>query len=503
MLVDQPAIVLVKIVPSFDYWESRWNDVELDPSVFGHRLRHFRQQRGLTLDQLGAKIGRPAPYLSLLENGKREARLSAITSLAKALDIAPADLMAPEAPNRRAELEIRLDRAQQHPRYAQLGLPLLRPSAKVSDEVMVHILSLFDQLVADDHQPAEDDAGLRVANAQLAEWLQTRNGYLERIEQAARQVVSSVDYTGSGPLTSQEISDIAGEFRLTIRAVDDIPARIRSIVDEDRRTLYVAQRNELRTRQARKAVLQTIGSIALEHNQPQNALQLLTQRLETAYFAAAVLMPEIAVLPMLREAMKERDLAVGDLKERFYVSYEMAGQRFSNLALQHLEIPTHFLRTDLDGTLWKALVLDGLPLPGDVHGGVEGQVLCRRFGARSAFKSEDRFDGHYQFTDTPAGSYWCATHVAIDHDGHAFTSGVRYEHARLFRGRRTDRQVVSNCPTGSCCRRSQLDGVRVFGRMQERLVEILASPFFDPEEVAQVVEAQRRKESPSQIADVH
>ncbi len=476
--------------------------MELDPTVFGHRLRHFRTLKGLTLDQLGAKIGRPAPYLSLLENGKREARLSAIAGLAKALEISPADLMAPEAPNRRAELEIRVDRAQQHPRYTQIGLPILKPSARVSDEVLTHILALFDELVTTDAQTARDDQGLRLANAQLAEWLRGRNGHLAHVEQAARQIVEAVEYNGSGPLTSREIADAAEVFGFQIKAIDDIPASVRSIVDEERKILYVAQRNELRTRQARKAVLQTLGSLALAHEEPQTALEILTQRLETSYFAAAVLMPEPAAVTMLRGSMKERDIAVGDLKERFYVSYEMAAQRFTNLALHHLEIPSHFLRTDLDGVVWKALVLDDLSLPADVHGGSEGQVLCSRFGARAAFRSEDRFDIHHQFTDTPSGSYWCATHVAVDQDGHSFTSGVKYEHARLFRGRRTDRQVSSQCPDGPCCRRRQLDGVRVHGRTQKKLIDVLASPFSDPEEVAQVVESQRQKESSSQNGDV-
>ena len=51
----------------------------LDTLVFGHRLRHFRKQRGLTLAQLGAQIGRPASYLSMLETARREPRLSVIT----------------------------------------------------------------------------------------------------------------------------------------------------------------------------------------------------------------------------------------------------------------------------------------------------------------------------------------------------------------------------------------------------------------------------------------
>ncbi len=468
--------------------------MELDPVVFGHRLRHYRQQRGLTLDQLGERIGRPAPFLSLLENGKREAKLTVIAALARALEIEPAELMAAEAPNRRAELEIRMDRAQQHPAYAGLGLPHLRPGARVPDEFLVHVVRLFDELVETRSQPLEDEAGLRKANAQLAEWLKVRHGYLDRVEGVARELLDAVGYGGSGPLTSRNLTDIAARFGYVVKAVDDMPHHVRSIVDRSSHVIFVAQRNELRTRQARKAILQTIGSLALDHGIPTDALDVLTQRLESAYFAAAILVPESAAIPALRSARNERDLAVGDLKEQFYVSYEMAAQRFTNLTARHFGIESHFLRTAPDGIVWKATVLDGLPLRADAHGGVEGQRLCRKFGARAALRSPDRFDFHYQFTDTPAGSYWCATQVALDNEGHTFTTGVRYEDARMFRGRRTARQVESTCPSPGCCRTEAPDDVTVHRRLQDSLIATLAPHAGDPEEVSDLVTAARASE---------
>ena len=59
----------------------------LDPLVFGQRLRHLRRARGLTLEALGALVGRPAPFLSQVETGKREPRLTLIDNLAEALGV--------------------------------------------------------------------------------------------------------------------------------------------------------------------------------------------------------------------------------------------------------------------------------------------------------------------------------------------------------------------------------------------------------------------------------
>ena len=78
----------------------------IDPLVFGHRVRHCRRQAGLTLDELGERVGKPAPYLSMLENGKREPRLGLINALAEALDVSAAELLQTDPPNRRSRLEI-------------------------------------------------------------------------------------------------------------------------------------------------------------------------------------------------------------------------------------------------------------------------------------------------------------------------------------------------------------------------------------------------------------
>ena len=44
----------------------------IDVGMFGQRLRHIRRARGLTLAELGERVGRAPSALSLLENGRRE-----------------------------------------------------------------------------------------------------------------------------------------------------------------------------------------------------------------------------------------------------------------------------------------------------------------------------------------------------------------------------------------------------------------------------------------------
>ena len=68
-----------------------------DPLILGRRIRHYRRARDLTLDQLGVLVGKPAPYLSLLENGKKEPRLGLINDLAVALEVGAGDLAQDDA----------------------------------------------------------------------------------------------------------------------------------------------------------------------------------------------------------------------------------------------------------------------------------------------------------------------------------------------------------------------------------------------------------------------
>src|SRR5947209_4891011 len=83
---------------------------------------------------LGVKLGKPAPFLSLVENGRREVRLTFVNDLARALDVTPSELLTGEAPSRRAELEVAFQRAQEEPLYRRLRLPWVKPSSRVPDD---------------------------------------------------------------------------------------------------------------------------------------------------------------------------------------------------------------------------------------------------------------------------------------------------------------------------------------------------------------------------------
>jgi transcriptional regulator with XRE-family HTH domain/predicted transcriptional regulator len=441
-----------------------------DPLIFGQRLRYLRKRSGLTLDALGEAVGRSASYLSQLENGHREPRLSTVNQLATALKCRPADLLSAAAPNRRAELEIALAHIQEDVRYQELGLPHLKASARMDPVALEHIVALFDQVrqLSNDHgrsaphqATVASTSGARSANAAMREEMRRRDNYFEEIEQAATSALDAAGYSGPGAVSERHLTDIAAYFGFNIARVQDLPRSTRSVTDTENRVVYVPQRNTTGgTRSSRSVIAQTLGHFALGHTRPADFEGYVRQRVEANYFAGALLAPERSVVRALADAKREEDISVEDLSELFYISYEMAAHRLTNLITRHFGIPVHFQRSDPEGVLWKAYENDGVLLPADTDGTIEGQRLCRWWSSRQAFESEDSYSLHHQRTETLAGTFWCVTHIDLDRDrerGDAITVGTIDPMAHWFRGSDTTHHAVSSCPDPACCQQPSRD----------------------------------------------
>ncbi len=224
------------------------------------------------------------------------------------------------------------------------------------------------------------------------------------------------------------------------------------MTDLERRRVYIHQRNVLPTRASRSVVLQTLGHFALGHTDPISFGQFLRQQVEANYFAGAVLAPERPSVDLLSRARAKGDISVEDLKQVFYISYEMAAHRLTNLVTHHFDLPVHFVRADQEGVIWKAYENDGVPFPTDADGVIEGQRVCREWGTRRAFRSDEKFADHAQYTSTATGEYWCGTQIEVGRH-EAVTLGARAADARWFRGHETPNRASSKCPDPDCCRR--------------------------------------------------
>ncbi|WP_026313852.1 helix-turn-helix domain-containing protein [Actinomadura flavalba] len=425
---------------------------DVDLVTFGQRLRHLRRSRGMTLADLGERVGRAPSQLSLLENGRREPKLSLLQALATALEAPVEELLRRQPPSRRAQLEIALEEAQRDPLYRTLGLSHLKVGKRMPNEVIEHILALYGELRRSRTKPTASPEEARKANAELRRQMHERGNHFADIENVAAQTLDAVGYRG-GAVSQGTLMTLVSHFGFGLQYVRDLPRSVRSVTDLRNRRIYL-EREQLGMHTPRTILLQTLGHIALDHDQPADFADFLRQRVEANYFGAAILMPERAVVPFLQEAKANRELSVEDLADVFSVSYEMAAHRFTNMATHHLGLQLHFTKNDENGTIYKAYANDGLSFPQDSDGAIEGQRMCRSWAGRHVFNAEDRFSVYYQYTDTPTGTYWCLSHIDPSHErDFAITLGVRYEDSRWFRGRDSTNREKSACPDGDCCQR--------------------------------------------------
>ena len=357
--------------------------------TFGQRLRHLRRARGLTLTELGERVGRAPSALSLLENGRREPKLSLIEQLAKALSVPVSDLLSRQPPSRRAQLEIALADAQQDPSYRRLGLPQLKVGTRVPTDVLEHLVAVATELRAQQSKPTASPEEARAANAALRDAMRERDNYFEVIEREAAAALSAGGYSG-GALSQGMLVSVVSRHGFAVRYVQDLPRSVRSLTDLRNQRIYVKQES-VGTHSPRAVVLQALGHFLLGHKVPRDFADFLRQRVEANYFAAAVLMPETAVVPVLQRAKQDRDLAIEDLVDLFSVSYEMAAHRFTNLATHHLGLPCHFVKNDASGVIYKAYENDGVVFPADPSGAIEGQRMCREWAGRQVFAAGDRY----------------------------------------------------------------------------------------------------------------
>lgn len=428
-----------------------------DLVTLGQRIRHFRTSADLTLGELGDAIGVSASQLSLMENGKREPRLTVLSAIAERLGIPVQTLLDDAPPSARAALEIELERAQSGALYAELGLPAVRPGKTMSDEILTALVGLHRELDRRSREAIATPEEARRANTELRALMRERDNHLPDIEELAERVMRDVGYE-RGAVTHRMVARIADSLGFELVHVHDLPHSARSVTDLENGRIYLPPASIPGGHGLRSMALQAVAHRLLEHHAPRDYAEFLQQRLEINYFAAACLMPRAQSVRFLTTAKNERDIAIEDFRDAFGVTHEAAALRFTNLATAHLDMRVHFLRVGDDGAVSKAYENDGLRLPTDVTGGVEGQIVCRYWSARTAFARTNRTTEFYQYTDTPEGTFFESTQTGTSAtDEFSITIGVPFDESKWFRGREATRREQSRCPDANCCRKPPRD----------------------------------------------
>ena len=427
------------------------SQAHIDPVILGHRLRHFRTAADTTLDALATQLGATASHLSMIENGKREPKITLLTQAAQLLGVELADLLQPEAPSTRAALEISVEKAQRTPHWQAMGLPTIRVSSAISTPVLEALDGLTRELRRQHAEQAATPEEARRANVSMRKEQRERNNYYAELEKEAHELLTAVGHD-DGPLSYHAIADIADHLNFELRFVSSLPHSTRSVTDLKNRVVFLADARSP-DHDPRSVALQALVSYVLGHGEPGDYKDFLRQRVSTNYVTAALMMPEKSSVKQLKQRKNDRDIAIEDIRDAYSVSYESAAHRFTNVATHHLDIECHFQKVHESGVLHKAYENDGVNFPVDSIGAIEGQAACRYWTCREVFGTSDRFRPFNQYTDTIVGTYWCTAVVEPSQSAlFSLSVGIPFEQARWFRGADTAERSQSNCPDPTCCR---------------------------------------------------
>ncbi len=412
-----------------------------DPTTLGQRIRHFRTTAGPARSTSSAsRSGWPAASSrsSRTASASRGSRSS--RRWRRRLGVQLADLLddAPPTAARRAR-----DRARARPARAPLrvlGLPAVRAEAAGStDETLESIVGLHRELqrrareavatpgagAARQHRAAPPDADRSTTRCPSS----TRSPRSWCVDVGHERAPSPTARCRSW---RQRIGFELVHVRRS-PALGALGDRLR-----ERPHLPAAGVDPRWPRPARAWRCRRWPTVSSATRCPETYDEFLRQRLEINYFASAVLMPKTAAVNFLRQAKADRNIAVEDFRDAFGVTARAAALRFTNLATEHLDITLHFLRVDDDGAVAKAYENDGLRLPVDATGSTEGQFVCRKWSARTAFGRQQPHD-----RVLPVHRHSRGHLLRLDPDRHHRERGVLHH----------DRRAVRASPSGSAAGR--------------------------------------------------
>ena len=333
-----------------------------------------RRARASRSTSSASSSGVAGSQLSLIENGKREPKLSLLQAIATATGVDVTDLLSSEPPNRRAALEIELERAQASSVFRQLGIPAVRVTKGMPGR---------DDRV--DPRPAPRAAAPRArgdrdprrgaAGEHRAAAADARRRQLPRRDRAARREAAQGGRARvrRAHAPHREHHGRAARLRADLR---ERPAALRAFGHRPGERPHLPATG-VHPRRPRPAVDGAAGdgppaarAISVRPTTPTSCSS--GSRSTTSPRAASC--PRRPRSPSSVRRSSDRNLAVEDFRDAFGVTHEAAAMRMTNLLTQHLGIRLHFLRADGSGAISRVYENDDLPLPHDVTGAVEGQI---------------------------------------------------------------------------------------------------------------------------------
>ena len=209
----------------------------------------------------------------MIENGKREPRLSMLRAIALALGTTVDDLLRTDAAtDPRDALEIAVERAQRGPVFEALGISRIRVSKGQSDETLQAILSLHNEISRLHRERAATPEEARRANVELRATMRARDNYFAELEALATELLTAVGHNG-GPVSQQVVADMASHLGYSLHYVGDLPHSTRSVTDKRNGRIYLPTEQSA-SRDSRSPILQAFATASVRSRRAEKLRRL-------------------------------------------------------------------------------------------------------------------------------------------------------------------------------------------------------------------------------------
>ncbi|HXG63895.1 MAG TPA: helix-turn-helix domain-containing protein [Blastocatellia bacterium] len=373
--------------------------------IFGMKLRQFREQAGLSLTELGARVGLSTSYLTEIEHGKKYPKAEKIARIAEALGKSYDDMVS-----------LRLDEGLQ-PLASFLGSPVLHNFPYdlfgISPAQVVELLT---------RQPVEASALVNALvgiaeqynigvehlyRSALRSYQEMNDNYFPEIERAAAEFARSTEINSAPPPAYRDLRVLIEDrfnYQLDELRPEQYPRlqRFRSVLAAGKGHAARLLINPALSESQRKFILareigyQVLGlkerAMASAPERVESFEQVLND-FKASYFAGALLLNRKALLADIAEFFaldRWQPERLRAFLSRYEATPEIFFYRLTEILPQDFGIKLHFLRFNHEGDsyrLVKHLNMSQVLIPGGT--GVN-EHYCRRWLAIRILSEFDR-----------------------------------------------------------------------------------------------------------------
>lgn len=388
--------------------------------IFGFKLKHLRQQRNLSYQQLADRTGLALSYLHDMEKGKKYPKVDKISALAEALEVDYDYLVSLKAGKKLQPVIdlLRSDILQDYP-LELFGLEtrkLLELFSNVPEKMTVFISTIFE--ITRNYEMSRE----HFYQAALRAYQNMHDNYFPELEAAVKAFRQKYALYEAGSCATEALEALLRqEYGLGIdRQLLDAHAdlgELRSYFQPSTKTLYLNPK--LSRAQQRFILGRELAFLYLNVKERPLEMRILSVKsfdkllnnFKASYFSAALLMDEQQLSEDLRQYFSKSQWTGQELLallEKYDVTAEMLLQRFSNLLPHHFGISNlFFLRLSGDVAenrfhITKELHLsrsDHHPYSNELH-----EFYCRHWVAIESIKALQPEQG--LLADAQVSEYW-------------------------------------------------------------------------------------------------